>query len=298
MTELDAIERTALLTAALRAAETRREDRLYSDPYASALAGDIGTSLLAELRAVTFPADGSKRTLPSTPDYNAIRTRLFDDYLTAMVEDPAMTQIVLAPAGLDSRAFRLDWPGRVRFFEIDRPAVLAAKHAVLNAERPAVDRRVVSADLKEDAWASDLVAAGYDPHLPSAWLIEGLLYYIPERDVHRILGHVAGLTAPGSVVIADIVNRAALTLPNMRGLLDVFAGWGCPWLFGTDEPEALFAAHGFTAEAVQPGDPAADYGRWPDPVPHRTETRVRRVFFVHGTRHKPAEVTADRQCRG
>lgn len=32
---LDAVERTALLTAALRAAETGREDRLYTDLYAA-----------------------------------------------------------------------------------------------------------------------------------------------------------------------------------------------------------------------------------------------------------------------
>ena len=32
---LNPVERTALLTAALRAAETRREDRLYEDPYAA-----------------------------------------------------------------------------------------------------------------------------------------------------------------------------------------------------------------------------------------------------------------------
>jgi hypothetical protein len=70
----------------------------------------------------------------------------------------------------------------------------------------------------------------------------------------------------------------------MRGLLDVFAGWGCPWLFGSDEPEALFARHGFAATAVQPGEPDADFGRWPDPVPPRSETGVRRVFFVRGVR--------------
>lgn len=284
MAKLDAIERTALLTAALRAAESRRQDRLYSDPYAAAFAGDIGPDLLAQLREVTFPADGRKRTLPSTPDYNAIRTRFFDDFLVDAARDPAMAQIVLAPAGMDSRAFRLDWPGHVRLFEVDRPAVLAAKRDVLGAAEPGVDRRVVDVDLKEDGWAAALLAAGYDPGLPSTWLLEGLLYYIPESDVHRILTEVRALTTPGARVAADIVNRAALTLPNMRGLLDLFAGWGCPWLFGTDEPEALFAGHGIAAEAVQPGDPAADYGRWPDPVPPRTEKGVRRVFFVTGRR--------------
>lgn len=283
MTELAAVERTALLTAALRAAETRRPDRLYSDPFAAAFAGDLGPELLGEIRAVTFPADAD-RTLPSTPDYNAIRTRFFDELLTSAGGEAGMRQIVIAPAGMDSRAYRLPWPADVRLFELDRPAVLAEKHEVIGAAEPTVDRTTVAVDMRDPDWTSALVAAGYDPTAPSAWLLEGLLYYIPEPDVHAILAAVRDVTVPGSIVIADIVNADALTLPTMRGLLDVFASWNCPWLFGTDDPEGLFAEHGFAVTAVQPGEPAADYGRWPDPVPPRSETGVRRVFFVHGRR--------------
>ncbi|MFJ9418676.1 SAM-dependent methyltransferase [Streptomyces sp. NPDC101227] len=284
MTEtLDAVERTALLTAALRAAETLRTDRLYEDPYAARLVGDIGPELLAEVRAATFPPD-RPRTLPSTPDYNAIRTRFFDEYLQRAAREPGMHQIVLAPAGMDSRAYRLPWPQDVRYFEVDRPAVLGFKAERLGEARPRVAHRTVAVDLTADDWEDDLVAAGYDPALPSTWLLEGLLYYIAEPDARRMLDRVAAITAPGSRFAADIVNAAALTLPHMRGLLDVFAGWGCPWLFGTDDPEGLFGSHGFEVAAVQPGDPGADFGRWPDPVPARHVPDVRRVFFVHGHR--------------
>lgn len=281
MTRLTAVERTALLTAALRAAETRRPDRLYADPYAAAFAGDLGPELLGEVRAVTFPVD-AERTLPSTPDYNAIRTRLFDDLLTEAASEPGMRQVVIAPAGMDSRAFRLPWPDHIRLFEVDRPAVLAEKHEVIDPAQSTVDRTAVAVDMRDPDWTGALVDAGYDPSVPSTWLLEGLLYYIPEPDVHAILDAVHAVAAPGSRVVADIVNADALTLPNMRGLLDVFAGWGCPWLFGTDDPEGLFARHGFDVTAVQPGEPAADFGRWPDPVPPRSQTGVRRVFFVHG----------------
>ncbi|WP_369393852.1 class I SAM-dependent methyltransferase [Streptomyces sp. CG1] len=281
--ELDAVERTALLTAALRAAETGREDRLYNDPYAARLAGEGGLELLREVREATFP-QAADRTVPSTPDYNAIRTRFFDDFLQEAAQDPAMNQIVLAPAGMDSRAYRLDWPCRIRYFEVDRPAVLAYKEERLQDVRPRVAHRSIALDLTSPDWESELTAAGYDPEQPSTWLLEGLLYYIPVDDTHRILDRVAAITKPGSRIAADVVNAATLTLPNMRDLLDVFADWGCPWLFGTDEPEALFDAHGFTVEATQPGEPAADYGRWPDPVPDRSEADVRRVFFVHGRR--------------
>ncbi|WP_320777046.1 SAM-dependent methyltransferase [Streptomyces sp. CRN 30] len=286
---LVAVERTALLTAALRAAETAREDRLYEDPYAARLAGEEGMQLLMQIREASHPksadADtGTDRDLPSTPDYNAIRTRFLDDFLRRAAQDPAMRQIVLAPAGLDSRAHRLDWPSHIRYFEVDRPAVLAHKEERLKDVEPRVDLRTIAVDLTAPDWEQELIAAGYDPEQPSTWLLEGLLYYLTGDDTHRILDRVAALMDPGSRIAADLVNEAALTSPDMRGLLDVFAGWDCPWLFGTDEPEALFAAHGFTVEATQPGEPAADHGRWPDPVPDRSVTGVRRVFFVHGRR--------------
>ncbi|RBM14139.1 SAM-dependent methyltransferase [Streptomyces sp. PT12] len=283
MPALEPVERTALLTAALRAAETRRDDRLYEDPYAAGLVGDVGPELLAEIRAATFPHD-RPRTLPSTPDYNAIRTRFFDDLLQAAAREPGATQIVLAPAGMDSRAYRLPWPGHIRYFEVDRPAVLDFKAERMRGVRPLADHRAVAADLTGPGWEDRLVAAGYDPSVPSTWLLEGLLYYIPEAEGRRMLERVAGITAPGSRIAADIVNGAALTLPHMRGLLEVFAGWGCPWVFGTDEPEALFDGYGFDVRAVQPGEPGADFGRWPDPVPPRAERNVRRVFFVDGRR--------------
>lgn len=281
---LAAVERTALLTAALRAAESLRDDRLYHDPYAALLSGQIGPELLAEVRRVTFPPDGSVRTLPSTPDYNAIRTRFFDDYLTAAVAGSGPTQVVIAPTGMDTRAYRLDWPAGVRLFEVDRPAVLAFKEERLGGHPPRVDRRQVATDMVTEDWGGALVAAGYRPDLPSVWLLEGLLYYLTEHEADGVLDRVRALTAPGSLVAADIVNAAALTLPNMAGLLDVFASWGCPWLFGSDEPEALFERHGIAGRAVQPGEPEADYGRWPDPVPPRSVADVRRVFFVHGRR--------------
>src|SRR5690348_4499013 len=147
MPALDSVERTALLTAALRAAESQRADRLYEDPYAASLAGEAGRSLLAEVRDVTFPP-GKQRTLPSTPDYNAIRTRFFDEFLQRAALEPETTQIVLAPTGMDSRAYRLDWPTRVRWFEVDRPAVLAYKDACLRGAQPQVVRRTVAVDLR------------------------------------------------------------------------------------------------------------------------------------------------------
>ena len=299
--DLDAVGRTALVTASMRATESSRPDAIYRDPYAAVLAGDLGPALLAELVGAasanaprstdpreTSPQETDTRETntreTNTRDYNAIRTRVFDDYLLAAADEPGLHQIVVAGAGMDSRAYRLPLPEGVRYFEVDRAAVLDYKRDRLAGVAPKVEPTAVRVDLTSPDWPAALLEAGYRPDQPSAWLLEGLLFYIPEDGVHRVLDQVAELAAPGSRIAADVVNAAALTIPSQRLLLDVFESWGCPWLFGCDEPEALFERHGFKATVLRPGEPGAEFGRWPDPVPPRGAAGVRQVYFVIGRR--------------
>ena len=39
-----------------------------------------------------------------------------------------------------------------------------------------------------------------------------------------------------------------------------------PGGFGTNDPEALMARHGFDADVTQPGEDGANFGRWPTPI--------------------------------
>ncbi|MBO8195783.1 SAM-dependent methyltransferase [Streptomyces oryzae] len=291
MTEtMDAVGRTALLTAAMRALESRRPDRLYVDPYAQDLCGDDGPALLDEVWQATFPSPRTgapspgpaERTMPDTLDVNAIRTRFFDDLLQRAAQD--RSQIVSAASGVDSRPYRLGWPHHVRYFEIDRPSVLDYKRDRLAGARPRVAHRMVAADLTAPGWERHLQEEGYDAKAPSVWLLEGVLPYLHEEDVHRLLERIRTITPVGSLVAGDLVNSQALSLAHARGQLDVFARWGCPWRFGTDDPEALFDRHRFTATVVQPGEPSAHYGRWRDPVPPRGVAGVRRIFLVSAER--------------
>ena len=87
---------TAHWTAAVRAKESERPDRLFDDPWAAALAGEAGMAWLE----------------PRTPDSLApivLRTRYFDDFLQRITRQSGIRQVVLLAAGLDTRAFRLSW---------------------------------------------------------------------------------------------------------------------------------------------------------------------------------------------
>ena len=128
------VGKTALGVARVRALESQREDRLFDDPYAQAFV-DAAPGAFPEERAVRArpAAHGPLASLGAAFSAHAvIRTRFYDDFLTAATA-AGSRQVVLLAAGLDTRAFRLAWPAGTRVFELDLPGVLAFKEAVLGA---------------------------------------------------------------------------------------------------------------------------------------------------------------------
>jgi methyltransferase (TIGR00027 family) len=107
-------------------------------------------------------------------------------------------------SGLDSRAYRLDWPAGTTVYEIDQPQVLAYKSTTLaeNGVTPSADRREVAIDLRQD-WPAALRAAGFDPTARTAWLAEGLLMYLPAEAQDKLFTQIGELSSPGSRVSAE-----------------------------------------------------------------------------------------------
>jgi len=282
---------TSRWIAAARAHESTRRDRLFDDPFAAALASAEGLS----------PASQSSRSRASTAlldtlilrtirtfghPYLAIRTRFFDELLLHAVHSAGVRQVVIAAAGMDTRAFRLTWPPGTLLYELDRTEVFTAKDSLLAtmSAQATCQRYTLGVDLTHPSWSRALCEAGYDPQAPSVWLIEGLLMYLDSTAVHTLLRTVAELAAPGSWLGADMVNSLFLTSPRLHAWLRVTAAHGAPWRFGTDTPEALFAAHGWEATVTQPGEEGANYKRWPFVVVPRLLPGVPRVFLITARR--------------
>jgi methyltransferase (TIGR00027 family) len=195
---------TALAVTAARAVETNRADGLVRDPYAVSFVRAAEPPVPLPTRpdepAVTSPY--WRDTIP----YIAVRSRSFDEYLAAAVAD-GIRQVVLVAAGLDARAYRLGWPGGTDLYEVDQPKVLEFKQRVLDADgaEPRCRRHPVPADLRDD-WASALLDAGFDPSLPTAWLVEGLLSYLAPDTEEALFEHAHELSAPGSRFGAELIS--------------------------------------------------------------------------------------------
>ncbi len=275
---IDAVGSTALLVAAMRAAETDRADRLFSDPFARALADEEGAAMLARAHA---------RGLHKVPLVE-VRTRYLDDRLLE-ASRAGVRQIVLLAAGMDARAYRLDWPttpGPTRLYEIDREPVLAWKSARLQTSLPRCVRVALPADVGGD-WPTALVGSGFRREEPTAWVIEGLLVYLEEADVRALLTRVSELSAPGSHLFFDVPGRALFDSTTSAPAVAAMAARGSPWRFGTDEPAELVSALGWTATVTLPADYAAPFERWPQSSSSSAGTSPRKLahsFFVAATK--------------
>jgi len=135
---LDPVAGTARWTAAERARESARPDRLFDDPLAMVLAGQAGQALAEAMRG-----DGTFDN-PAL----AIRTRFFDDVITDAVTARGMRQVVLVAAGMDTRAYRLPVPQDLAWSST-APSSSSSKTASLPPPAP---RRAVRAARSGSTW--------------------------------------------------------------------------------------------------------------------------------------------------
>ncbi|MFD8923048.1 class I SAM-dependent methyltransferase [Streptomyces sp. NPDC059569] len=201
---------TALMVAAARAIETHRHDSLARDIYAEHFVLAAPASAGWPVR-VQQAADGDANPLWGRfARYFGLRTRVLDDFLLESVRAGAR-QVVLLGAGLDSRAFRLDWPPGCVIFEIDREGVLAFKHEVLGglSATPRAARVPLPIDLRDD-WVGALTDAGFDTAAPSVWLAEGVLFYLPNAAETALIESVDRLSAEGSALAFEVKLEADL----------------------------------------------------------------------------------------
>ena len=175
------------------------------DPFAAAF-----VAARAEWQPPSEVADARTQAIVR---HIVIRTRFFDDMLLDAARN--CQQVVLLGAGLDARAFRLSWPEGTRLFELDQSALLSWKQDRLDAARvvPACERTTVATDLRAD-WPSDLAGAGHDPDEPTAWLAEGLLVYLAEDVVERLIVGVSRRSAPGSRFGLTIRKATSIAPPG------------------------------------------------------------------------------------
>lgn len=145
--DIQHVSDTAIWVAHYRALESERPDALFKDELAALLVGQRGAAI----------AEGMKETSLYTQWSVVIRTVIIDRFIQKLVAEGVDTVVNLG-AGLDTRPYRLELPGSVRWVEVDYPSSVALKERALVPHVPKVRLERVGLDLADVDQRKELFA--------------------------------------------------------------------------------------------------------------------------------------------
>lgn len=236
--------RTALGAAAHRAAhQTLEQGRIFRDPLALRILGPNAEAIIAEVN--DRPSSARMRL------FIAARTRFAEDALAAALAR-GVRQVVVLAAGLDTAAYRNNWPG-VCVFEVDHADTQAWKRSMLAQAGITAPPSLtyVAIDFERQTLEEALANAGFDPTIETFFTWMGCTPYLTEEAIWATCGYVASVPGGGHIVFDYALpaeetgeERAAREADAAR-----VANLGEPWI-SFFQPEAMHAKLrelGFTA---------------------------------------------------
>lgn len=170
---------TAYLVAMYRALESERADALFYDPYARLLAGGKGAMLVEVL--------GEKEKITNAI---ALRTRLIDEQIEKLVQSHKIDTVLNLAAGLDTRPYRLNLPGSLRWVEVDFADILTEKEQKLSQATPVCTLERIKLDITDISLRKRLFAEITKTSKQALVITEGLLSYLPEPQVASIAADI------------------------------------------------------------------------------------------------------------
>jgi methyltransferase (TIGR00027 family) len=201
--KLENVSDTALWVAVYRAMESERPDALFHDPHARRLAGTRGEEILKSLKATQF----------SWP--MVVRTAVMDEIILRSIREDGVDTVVNLACGLDARAFRLELPSTLSWFDVDLPGMIAHRTEHLRNEKPHCRYEAITADLKDPAARKSALSRATTAARKALVVTEGLLVYLTEEQVSNLARELASF-APIRLWLIDIASPRLLRMLNRR----------------------------------------------------------------------------------
>lgn len=200
------VEWTNLVTLYLRAHESRSERPILGD-RAAAQAVDRITYDFKRIHRMSWPAANQYLV--------ALRAAKLDDWCADFLARHPDAVVLHLGCGLDGRAFRVAVPPTVSWFDVDQPTVIGLRRRLYDdTER----YRMIGSSVTDPQWL-DQVPAGH----PTLIIAEGLLMYLHEDEVRRLLQRLTDRFAGGEMHF-DTLSALAPLLSRVftRGIIK----WG------------------------------------------------------------------------
>jgi methyltransferase (TIGR00027 family) len=202
----------------------------------------------------------SERHFPGVMASVLLRTRFIDEFLVEAVSSGAR-QVVNLGAGYDTRPLRFQSILKeVPVFELDHPATQQRKAAILKslADTFPANLHLVPIVFERDKLKDRLISAGYRAGLRTAFIWEGVTYYIAPAAVEQTLKFVSGFSGSGGSIVLDFfppsVTDGTSIVREARSMRARFRKFGEAFRFGMspDEMPGFLSGRGFREISVFP----------------------------------------------
>lgn len=232
---------TAFMIAAYRAMEGEREDALFHDPLAAALAGERGRQIVAALvrrgRAGAFWSRIMAWMV-------ALRTHIIDDLILSASAQGTDAVLCLG-AGLDTRPYRMALPESLTWIEVDFPHIIELKERHLAGETNRCRLERAKLDLTDLPARRVFLAEVSSRFRRVLVLTEGVIPYLPV-DVAGLLADDLRSQAPLTQWIVDYISPQTLRYRGARSWIP-----NAPFLFDPQDPFGFFKEHGWVVSEVR-----------------------------------------------
>jgi O-methyltransferase involved in polyketide biosynthesis len=187
------VEWTNLVTLYLRAYESRSRHPILGD-HAAAEAVD---RIDYDFKRI------HRHSLPASNQYLvALRAKQLDDWCADFLQHHPDAVVLHLGCGLDGRAFRLDVPPAVRWFDLDQPSVIDLRRRLYDeTER----YQMIGFSVTDPQWL-DQIPTGH----PTLVVAEGLLMYVAESEVRQLVARLLGRFDCGELQFDTLAAPAPL----------------------------------------------------------------------------------------
>ena len=211
---------TASGIAVARAVESDKPEgvRICYDPYAAKFLNPV----FYRFMRLFIDTGYAEATGKGVMGFLVARCRYIDDVLQQCLKD-GLQQLVILGAGYDSRAYRFeqlrqavsqDQDGAVgaRVFEVDHPATQQVKISKVRRVLGELPDHVtyVGIDFITQTLERRLPECGYDEHLKTLFIWEGVVMYLSAEAIENTLSFIAHHSGIGSQVIFDYIYTALI----------------------------------------------------------------------------------------
>jgi O-methyltransferase involved in polyketide biosynthesis len=212
---------TMLMTLSGRGIQSQWKNPILRDPWAEEAMRHIDYDISKQLTGVA----SWSLWRDIGPTIIATRAATFDNLTNRFLADHPDAVVLQVGCGMDSRAFRVNPPAGVEWFDIDYPDVIDLR-SQLFPKRDAY--HLIGAPLEDLRWLDEVPR-----ERPGLLVAEGVLHYLSETEVKALLNAVVA-HFPAGQMIFDICNSMIVKRAGSN-----VGGTGATYKWGLDDPQDI-----------------------------------------------------------